>query len=174
MKLNVEIEIDWLDEEYNLDDTIKQDIIASLTRTIKSGMKDNIKRKVNSRVSVKVDEWIMEQLHLFCDRRIEITDKWGDTKEHHESVTEMFKSKFDNFFNASVNKDGKSLKSCSYGDRTTRIDHMLEKKAKEHLVLITKDMDYRIKKSIDKATKEKIEEKIKKHVLEKVGDLVYD
>ena len=135
-------------------------------------MKDSVKRKVSKRVSSKVDGWIMEQLHSFCDRRIEITDKWGDTKEHHESVIDMFKAKFDSFFNASVDEKGKTLTTCAYGKRKTRIDHMLDKKAEEYLASITKDMDYRIKNAIDKATKAKIEEKIKKHVLDKVGDLV--
>ena len=112
MKLNLEIEVEWLREDYTVDESIKKEVIASLANTIRHGLKDNLQRKVSSRVSVKVDEWIMEQLHLFCDRRIKITDKWGDTQEYHESVTDMFKAKFDEFFNASVDKDGKTLKAC--------------------------------------------------------------
>lgn len=173
MKLNLEIEVDFIDEEYNLVDTVKQEIIASVANTVRHGLKENIRRQVSKRVSVNIDRWIMEQLHLFCDRQIKITDKWGDTTEHHESVSEMFKAKFDEFFNASIDKNGNTLKSCSYGgNRVTRIDQMLNQKAEEYLSKITKDMDSRISRAISDEQKKKIEEKIKKHVSETVSKLV--
>jgi len=172
MKLNIEIEIDYIDEEYNLDETIKEEIINKISSMFMQGVKDSVKRKINGRVSVLADEWIMEQLHSFCDRQIKITDQWGDTQEHHESVTEMFKAKFDEFFNASVDASGKTLKSCSYGHkRTTRIDHMLNQKADEYLKKIIDNMDRNISRAIDNATAQKIAEKIKKHALEKLEKL---
>jgi hypothetical protein len=172
MELNLKINVDWIDEDYNLDDTIREQIIDNLTSTIRSGIKDNIKRKVNQRVSVLVDEWIMAQLMSFCDRRISITDKWGDTTEHHESVTEMFKEKFDNFFNATVDKNGKTLTSCGYGSsRLTRIDHMLNVKADEYLANITKSMDSKIKAALNKSEQERIQKTIEKHVIAKVSSL---
>jgi predicted RNA-binding protein Jag len=169
MKLNIAIEIDYIDEEYNLDDTIKNEIINKVSSMFMKGVKDSVKRKINSRVSILADEWIMDQLHSFCDRQIKITDKWGDPQEHHESVTEMFKAKFDEFFNATVDDSGKTLKSCSYGSkRTTRIDHMLNQKADEYLKKITDGMDRNIAIAIDNATAQKIAEKIKKHALEQL------
>lgn len=175
MKFKIDIDIDWLDDECNLDDAIRERVIDSLTQSFKAGISKNVGRKVNARVSSLVDSWIMEQLHLFCDRRIAITDKWGDTTEHHESVSEMFKAKFDGFFNASVGKDGKELAGCGYGNnRRTRIDHMLEQKAAEYMKTVTDDMDRRIKNAVDAATKLQIEEKIKKHVIDKVGSFVAD
>ena len=172
MKVKLELEVDWIDEDYNLDDTVKQEVIASLVNGIRAALNEEIDKEVGKMVSIKLDEWIMEQLHLFCDRNINVTDKWGDTTEHHESVTDMFKAKFDSFFNATVDETGKTIQSCGYGNkRVTRIDHMLNKKAAEYLKKITDDMDYRIKKSIDKETKAAIEAKIKKHVLAKVTDM---
>jgi len=169
MKINIAVEIDYIDEEYNLDDSIKQEIINKVSSMFMKGVKDSVKRKINSRVSVLTDEWIMDQLYSFCDRQIKITDKWGDTQEHHESVTEMFKAKFDEFINASVDDSGKTLKSCAYGNtRTTRIDNMLNTKADEYLKKITDGMDRNISRALDKVTQQKIEDKIKKHALEQL------
>lgn len=173
MKFKIEIELDWVDDDRSIDEEVRSQIVAEIARQIRHNVDKKTTEEIQSRVSDKVDEWILERLNEFCDRRINITDKWGDTKEHHESVTEMFKAKFDEFFNASVDKDGKQSESCGWGsNRTTRIDYMLDQKAKAYLAKITNDMDYRIERAIDKEIKAKIEEKIKKGILDKVGQLV--
>ncbi len=170
VKVKVEINLDWLDENYNIDEQMKERVILSITDTFKIAVNESINRKINKKVSVKVDKWIMDQLHNFCDRKIEITDKWGDTQEYHESVTEMFKSKFDDFFNATVNEKGETQTSCGYGSkRLTRIDLMLNQKAEEYLKKVTDNMDREIKRAITDAEKLAIKEKITKHVTEQLA-----
>lgn len=172
MKVNLEVEIDFIDEEYRLDDQIKHAVIDKIAGLANRDLTHSIKKHALRKIDERVDDWINEQLEKFCDRRIEITDKWGDTQEHHESVTEMFKAKFDEFFNASVDEKGKTEKSCSYGTRTTRVEHMLDKKAKEYLKKITDGMERNISNAIDKHQRQQMEEKITKLVIEKVAKVM--
>ena len=165
MKLNIELNIDYLDEEYNLDDAIKQDIIDTVAQTFKQSINISVERKIKKRISNLMDDWIMKQLHLFCDKKIRITDKWGDTQEHHDSVTDMFKTKFDEFFNASVDDKGKTLQSCSYGSRTTRIDKMLNDKADEYMKDLMKNLDRDISRAITSAMENKIKTEVKERVI---------
>lgn len=172
MKFKIELEIDWIDEESNLDETVKQEIIAKISNSIKSGMKEEIKKTCLERISGQVDIWIVDQLNSFCDRRIAVTDKWGDAVEHHESVTEMFKSKFDEMFNASVDKNGKELAACTYGaTRTTRIDYMLNQKAEEYLKQIISKMDRDITNSINKQQAANMAAEIQKRVIDKLAEV---
>lgn len=171
MNFKIDIEIDWIDEESNLDETVKQEVIAKISNAIRSGMKEDIKKTCLERISGQVDGWIIDQLNSFCDRRIAVTDKWGDAVEHHESVTEMFKTKFDEMFNASVDKDGKELKACAYGNRTTRIDYMLNQKAEEYLKKIITNMDRDITNAINKTQAAQMAADIQKRVIAKLAEV---
>lgn len=168
MKVNVEIELDWLDEDYNLSEQVENEVVDRLVAEIRKGISKSLGRRVSQKVSILTDKWIMDQLHSFCDRKINITDKWGDTTEHHESVTEMFKAKFDEFFNASVNEQGKTLKSCSVGSRTTRIDHILDQKANKYIAELTRDIDNKVSRIINaklaEKTKQIVADKVLKHM----------
>ncbi|KKK89798.1 hypothetical protein LCGC14_2729530, partial [marine sediment metagenome] len=33
-KLNLELEIDWIDEEMNLDETVKRELVAAIEKTV--------------------------------------------------------------------------------------------------------------------------------------------
>lgn len=170
MIFNIQVELDWI-EDGSVDEEVRKYIINGIVRELKKEIVGDLKQTAMKTASEKVDEWIMAELHRFADRKITITDKWGDATEHHESLTDMFKAKFDEFFNASVDKDGKTLQSCGYGSkRMTRIDYLLEKKATEYMEKITKDMDYKIRNALDEAKKEAIANRIKDHV-EKVAGL---
>ena len=168
MIINAQIEIDWI-EEGSIDAEVQRQIISGIIAELKKEVVGNLKETAMKQASEKVDEWIMVELCKFADRKITITDKWGDATEHHESLTEMFKAKFDEFFNASVDKDGKELKSCSYGKRTTRVQHLLDTMAANYMEKITKDMDYRIKRAMDEATKNSIQARITEHVTKIAG-----
>jgi hypothetical protein len=170
MIINVQVELNWIGEEHTVDEIVQEQIIKGIIYELKKEVVVDLKEKSMTQAAAKVDEWIMEELHKFADRKITITDKWGDATEHHESLTEMFKQKFDEFFNASVDKDGKALSGCSYGNnRTTRVQHMLNKMANEYYEKLVKDMKHEIERSVDEARKKAIADSILTHVKKTAG-----
>lgn len=173
MKVKLELDIEWIDEENNVDDEIKDQVVKSLVLSIKNEIHEDIKKQAHKLISDNVDAWILVQLNNFCDRQIGITDKWGDTTEHHESVTEMFKAKFDSFFNASVDDKGKEEKSCGYGSsRNTRIDYMLDEKAESYMQKLIGNMDRKISNSINRAQQEEMQKEITKQALAVIEEAV--
>jgi len=166
MKINVEINLDYISDSGDLDKHIQENIIERVSEVFKQSVNESVSRKIEHRISVLTDKWIMEQLHEFCDKEIRITDKWGDTVENHMSVKDMFKSKFDEFFNASVDDKGNTLKSCSYGTRLKRVDKMLDDLANKHLKEVYSKMDRAISSFITSKMKEETEREIKEQVVE--------
>jgi len=168
MKIDIQIELDWI-EDGNVDEEVKHQIIGGIVSELKKEIVGDLKSTAMRQASEKVNEWIMEELKKFTDRRITITDKWGDATEHHESLSEMFKTKFDNFFNASVDKDGKDIVGCTYGNRTTRVQFILNKMADEYMKGLTEKMRYDIERSVDQARKKAIADQITEHVKKVAG-----
>lgn len=173
MKINLEVEVGWISEDHTIDAVIENRIIDAITTQVKQDLDKSLKEAIKSKISDKVDEWIMEQLETFSDKQITVTDKWGDTIEHHESVKEMFKSKFDRFFDAEVDKKGKELKHCTYSNKKfTRIELLLDKLAETYLQRTTDNMEKEIKRYVDREVKEIMQKQIQDRVVEKVTKLM--
>jgi len=173
MEFNIKVKIDWLEEgSGDLDAIIKQEMVHQILSKVKADVGLQVKSMVQTRASNLIDGWIMDQLNAFADRQIRLTDKWGDTIEHHESLTEMFKAKFDSFFDAAVDKDGKSTKgACGYGGKLSRIDYLLDKMAKDYLKNVTDDMERKINATLDREQQEVIKQKIIEHTAAQVAKI---
>jgi len=167
MNFNVQVEIDWI-ENGNVDEELRAEVVHQVLSSVRKTTKKQVESIVYNRARNLVDGWILEQLHAFSDRPLRITDKWGDTVEHHESLTDMFKQQFDQFFDASVDKNGKTIDSCGYGGKLSRIDYLLNKLASDYLKNITDKMDRMVAREVNDAAQARIKEKIIKHTAEQV------
>lgn len=58
-KFNIEVEMDWLDEETNIDEEIKQEVIH--------GAKDYLLNKTTTEISKKLDEALADKIKEFSD-----------------------------------------------------------------------------------------------------------
>lgn len=170
MKFNIQVEIDWLEED-DIDDTLKAEAVSQIISHVKGKVSKQVESIVYNQAKNLVNGWIMAELHKFADRPLRITDKWGDTVEHHESLTDMFKEKFDKFFDASVDKNGKEIDGCGYGGKLTRVDYMLNEMAEKYLNDITNNMKRIIERTLNDKMKEKIRQQIVEHTASQVERL---
>ena len=167
MKFNVQVEVDWI-EDGSVDEELKAEVVSQILSSVRENTKNQVESIVYNRARNMIDTWILEKLHLFSDRPLRITDKWGDTVEHHQSLTDMFKQQFDQFFDASVGKDGKTLRGCGYGEKMRRVDYLLKKLADDYVSKVTNDMDRQIRREVDDKVQREIKEKIVKYTAEQV------
>jgi len=155
MKLNVEIEIDWIDDQMTIDDIIKQEIITGITSRISEALEKEVKSKVekdlDSRVIQKVDENTQAMFDEFISREVAITDKYGDTIKVWPSLKDLMKDRFDKFLEQKVDSDGKSYDG-NYKTTTTRIYYMIYNQLKKFADKFTSD------------TVKTVSEEIRKHV----------
>ena len=122
LEIKVDLADIYNDGESDVGEIIEDRVIAEIAKAIRKDIEKETLVKISARIAEVVDGWILEEITKFTDRKITITDKWGDPKEYHESVNDLLKAKFDSFLTEKVDKDGKTISACGYGSGTNRID----------------------------------------------------
>lgn len=163
MKFKLELDIDWIEEDSTLDETIKQEIIASITNKVYNKVSEKIKDKVNTdidkKVLDKVDEMTENLFNTFLDREVVITDNYGSSIKTYKDVTELIKEKFDNFMTDSVDESGNATNS-SYGKKYGRINYIVDKQLKEYADQFTTEAVEKVSTEIRSHVKEGLTKKL--------------
>jgi regulatory protein YycI of two-component signal transduction system YycFG len=149
MKLNVEIEIDWIDEEGNLDEEIERKIISGLT----SKIEQKFLKDAAIKVAAAADKLITAKTELLInnilERPVKVSNGWNDNREY-DSIFEMVESRMSNMYGEKLNNSGK----CTKDPLLAHIESYIEKTNKSHLDDITR----RIEKHADLAAKTALKE----------------
>lgn len=135
MKLNLEIDLDWIDEEKGLEDTVKEQIINGVVSQVQKRINDKIEEKVNkiideeivTTINKKTDELFID----FINRPVTLTDGYGSKLKVYDNIEQLIKERFDNFMTDFVDKDGKTTRRDSYGDKYQRINFIIDKQLKD-------------------------------------------
>lgn len=167
MKINVEIEIDWIKEDNSIDEEIKNEIISSVSDQIKKCVMAKVDKELFDKVNKKTDEFINVMLNNFMDREIQQYDEYGDKTKKFNSLQELLKKKFDLFMMQDVDKDGHVTSSSCYASK--RIDFILNGRLKAFANEFTSNMISRVHEEIKTAVNEQMKEKITNDVFEILG-----
>lgn len=163
MKLNLEIEIDWIDEEDNLDDAIKRQIINQIVNKVQTQISTQVEeeaeKKINEQVIEKIDSLVQGVFDGFMDKEVMISDKYGDNIKSYENVTAIIKEKFDNFMTQKVDDRGNTDNS-SYGSKTTRLSYIIDKQLKDFAEKFTTDAVKQVSAEIKEHVKEGLTTKL--------------
>ncbi len=111
-KLKFEIELDWIDEESNIDDTIKDLIIHKVETTIVSKIKQEIQEQTQAQITTQIDGLvttaISERIESFLAKPRNITDKYGEVIKRDATVDSMLKEQLESALSTrTLDKDGK-------------------------------------------------------------------
>lgn len=151
MKLNLEVELDWIDEEMNLDDTIKQSIISSVVGKIQGEISKRVEKEINASIDATVLSVINGKTESvfddFMNREICISDRYGDKIKVYPKMEDLIKERFDNFMTQMVDESGKTTDS-SYGTRSRRIDFVVDNQLKKFADKFTTDTVKRVSEEI--------------------------
>lgn len=134
MKLNLEIELDWIDEEKGIDQTVKTEIINGIMRklnsTIMSKMQEKIESKIDKSIVARIDKATDKLFKDFLKRPVQITDSYGSNIKQYNNVSEIIKEKFDNFMTQTVDRNGNASTS-SYETKFKRLEFIIDKQLKD-------------------------------------------
>ena len=175
-KFNITVDIDYVDEDGNLDEVLYDKIVSSVVSKVSDKvvekMTASVKEKIDEeslKVSEKISEKLNEYMKEFFESPRDIYDKWGDLVKSNTSVREMLKNACDNFMNAMVDDSGKPTTSSSWGKQIySRAEYMVRK-------VVNVDMERTIEKAteeISKKIKEKIATEVKTQLGERLGAIV--
>jgi len=172
MKLNIQVELDWLEDDGSIDDVVQQEIISGVKRAISKDCLKLVEKKTQQAIDDGVNAAVglmQEKVAGFFEEWLNteavISDKYGDTVEK-GSLKEIIKREFNNCMNQNVDKDGKSCNG--YGAKYSRLEFVTGKKVKE----IVDESLSRYGKDIDRTIKETIEKGIKLRVSDKFAEMV--
>lgn len=160
MKFKIEVEIDWIDDEHNLDSSIKEKIVEAVVDKINESAIEDISEQAQKKMIDRANEVVSMAYETLLGKPILITDQWGNKEKEYPSVVEMIKGRFDKFMTEKVDTYGSQ---SNYGE-STRIDYIvkkqLEKITKEFTEKAVKEVAEKIKVTLNDSLKEKLGERL--------------
>lgn len=154
MKFNIEVELDWINEEVSIDEEIKRRIIDGVSVLIFKDLKKEMLEKMSKTISESLDLKINEMYEGFLGKKFDIRDQWGDIKKEGVCVLDILKEKFSKDMFAIVGEDGKETTYNGKPRYLHIIDSQSKRQIEEFLDRLSKEVINGIKKDInDEAVK---------------------
>lgn len=166
--MNLEIELDWIDEESNFDESVKQQVIDSIVRKIEGKINADIEKKVNSIIDEgvvnRVNNLTEKLFNDFLNRSVNITDRYGDIIKSYDSVESLIKQRFDNFMTQTVDDKGRTHNGA-YGVKHERIVYIVDKQLKEFANEFTTNAVSKVSEEIKTHVQNGLTEKLGKELM---------
>lgn len=174
-KFNITVELDWMDEEYNLDEEIREIIINNVATKVQDKLIQQVDTECNNRINnqmANIEKTVSDKLNnimeAFFDEPRNITDKWGDVAKEGVTVRDTLKKACDEFMDQPLDEYGNPAKSSYNTKYNTRVDYIVAKS-------INHDMEWAIKKAVEDVTnnlKNKITNEVKKQMGDKLANIL--
>lgn len=163
MKLNLEINLDWIDEEKGLDETIKEQIISgvvsSVQNQINSKIEDKVNRIIDETIVTKINEKTDALFFDFVSRQVTLCDNYGSKIKVYENMEQLIKERFDNFMTEKVDDQGRSTTSA-YGKNYPRLEFIINKQLKDFAEKFTTDAVKQVSTEIKQHVKDGLTTKL--------------
>lgn len=174
-KFNVTVNIDYLDEDGNLDDSLCEQIVNAVVSNVSDKVTEKVGKRAEevfneqlSALEKTVSEKLNTMMEEFFNTPKDLTDQWGDIIEKGVTVKGKLKTACDRFMNQSLDKDGNPTNNSYNIKYKTRVDYLVAKS-------IDRDMEWAIQKAVKDVTenlKAKISDEIKKQMGDKLADVI--
>lgn len=168
-KFHITVDLDWLDEEQNIDEKIKDELVSRIVNTVENKLIEQTQtectNKINEQmkqIEIKVGEKLNSIMDNFFDTPRDITDKYGDIIKKDVSVKDTLKEACDKFLTQPLDKNGCPVEGSWNIAYKTRVDYFVAK-------TVDSSMNYAIEKAV-KEIKEKIQNKISNEVKVQIGE----
>lgn len=173
-KFNVTVEIDYIDEDGNLDDAVCEQIVNSVVSKVSDTVTKQIQEKAQKifeerlqTMETAVSDKLNEMMEEFFSTPKDVTDRWGDVERRGVTVKQLLKEACDKFIEQPLNECGEPASGYSVKYKS-RVDYIVAKS-------IDYDMEHAIKRAVSDVTdniKKKVSDEIKKQMGEKLAGVV--
>jgi len=164
MKMQIEVHIDWMDDEGNVDDTIKNAVVRRIVQETKSTVSKKAVETAEKKAEEIIEKAVTEEVRRFLKGKVTTTDRFGDVIRKDISVRTIIKDQFAEALHCKVDRNGKA--SNGYGADQTRLEWLLQKQVSRHVEAETKRLDSKVaeqvKATINENLKESMADSVKK------------
>lgn len=175
-KFNITVELDWMNDEYHLDEEIRETIINNIVHKVQDKLIQQVDTECSNRINeqmANIEKAVSDKLNdimdAFFDEPRNITDKYGDVVKKGVTVRDTLKKACDEFMNQPLDEKGQPVSKGSWGVKyNTRVDYIVAKS-------INRDMERTIERAVEDVTKNlknKITEEVKKQMGDKLANIL--
>ena len=174
-KFNITVELDWIDEEYNLDEEIREAIVDKVVNKVQDKFIQQVDTEGSNRINdqmANIEKAVSDKLNSimdsFFDEPRDVTDRYGDVIKKGVTVRDTLKKACDEFINQPLDQSGKPTTSDWNVKYKTRIDYIVAKS-------INYDMERAINNAVSAVTdnlKKKITDEVKKQMGDKLANIL--
>jgi len=163
MKLQLEINIDWIDEDSNIDEAIKQQVIDAIVNKIQGKIESKATEQsealINQTITSKIDQLTQKTFDEFMNKEIIISDRYGDVLKSYTNVFELMKERFDNFMTQTVDEKGVAYDG-NYSKKHQRLTFIVDKQLREFADKFTQDAVKKVSEEIQAHVKQGLTQKL--------------
>lgn len=163
-KFNIEVELDWIDEDCTLDEKLQESITNKIVSKIKGTVMDEIQDTAIEIAKSRVGLWVNQLLaQMIKDHKIPYKESDYSSEVKMITIEEMIGKQFEAALNQTVDKDGEPTNS-SYHNCGTRLEWLTGKLARKYADEQVQEFVKNIKRDIEDYTSEKVKEEMFKEL----------
>ena len=98
MKINVNVELDWVHEDESIDEAIRCRVVSEVSKKVIAMVDKEKQEAMASVINEKINSQINDMLSGFLEKGFQDYDQWGDPKGEPVKIIDMLKSKLENYF----------------------------------------------------------------------------
>ncbi len=173
-KFNITVEIDYIDEDGNLDDVVCEQIVNAVVSKVSDTVTGQIQERAQNifkerlqTMEASISDKLNKMMEEFFSTPKDVTDRWGDIKRRGVTVKQLLNEACDKFMEQPLNEHGEPASGYNV-KYNSRVDYIVAKS-------INHDMEYAIKRAVGDVTdnlKKKISNEITKQMGEKLAGVV--
>lgn len=160
MKINVTVELGWLEED-SVDEVVQRRIVDAVVAQVSEKVVGEIKKQSVGEVNAKLDALVEQTYDSFLNKGVTITDRWGEVKKKDITIHGLIKEKCDDWLMKKVDSGGKEE---SYNANYTRMEWIVNNQLNKH----TKEMSDKLVKQVGEEIKRYVNESVKSAIGEKL------
>lgn len=169
-KLNITIDLDWINEYGCIDEVIKQELINSIVEKFNENIKKEIINKAEqiiiNKIEMSIDNKVNEITEQLLNRKFDLLDNWGDIKRKDVTVVDLLKEKLENFLHEKVDEDGRT---DTYNKKLTRIDYIINKNINYTMKKKIDEVAIEIRKGLEKYIEDTLKVQIGENIIQLIG-----
>jgi len=177
MKIQITVDVDYIDEEGNIDDEVKASIIQGVKDSISKDCLSRVETEASTQINQAISESIASAKKLIEGRAIKVvedwldneitpTDKWGEQLDPIK-IMDLIKQTFDGLLNKRVDSSGRF--DSRHGNST-----LLSWITKDRIEVIVSDRIRPLEKDIDKKITAAVNAGIREKVSNKFAEMVIE
>lgn len=175
MKLTIEVELDWVDDEEEIDKQVKHLVIEKISEKLVRRASEkgaSLYIQAESRLKEKIDGKIDEIIEAFNNKKFIRFDNYGNERDGGKEITviEVLKERYDNFLSQRVNTNGSVSVSNDFHSKP-RLEHMIDYAIKNMLLDSKREYEEMLIKKIN-AVKIEMSQDIERDMISKLAKLL--